>query len=86
MMCTYEKDGAEKEVLLGIQNSLKELDYKLYQIERNQFDPQPLEPRRSTIARVTGKYFMCDLFKDRNSLSTDIFPNFSLVIFWINAE
>lgn len=55
MFCTYEKNAAEKEVLNGIQDSLKQLDQKLIQIERSQFDMPPLEPRKSNVIHVAGK-------------------------------
>lgn len=56
MICTYEKDAAEKEILKSVQESLKKVEDKLDRIERNQFDPQPSEPRRrSTTMRVAGK-------------------------------
>lgn len=58
MMCTYEKDAGEKEIMKNIQESLREVENKLYQIERNQYDPQPMEPRRSTTIRIAGMIFV----------------------------
>lgn len=57
-MCTYEKDAGEKEIMKNIQESLRQVENKLYQIERNQYDPQPMEPRRSTTIRIAGMIFV----------------------------
>lgn len=57
MMCTYEKNSDEKEILKGIQNSLNQLELKLWQIERSQFDSVASEPRKSLATQfITGNY------------------------------
>lgn len=59
MCCTYDKSGKEDEILRNIQNQLKEVQQKLNLIERNQYDPQPTEPRKSkrpTTIHIEGNY------------------------------
>ncbi|KAJ8936720.1 hypothetical protein NQ318_007079 [Aromia moschata] len=53
LCCTHQKDGEENEMLRGIQASLRQLQQKLDQIERNQFSTDVAEPRRTTIRRTT---------------------------------